>query len=347
MLNRRVVQCHKFFGAIITTFTPPIILFFTFSLLFAFFNGFNNSGALVAAPISTRSVSPRVAVALAIAAEFAGPFLFGAAVAATIGQDFVVLSALNLDVLVAATAAVSIWNIVTWFFGLPSSSSHALAGGLIGAVWAGAGLDAFKLAGLLKILGALFLAPMVGLLGGYLLLKFILLLLQGATPGVNIFFRNLQALTTVALALSHGTNDGQKSMGLLTLGLVVMGAQPNFVVPRWATLVSAAALALGVSAGGYRIIRTLGGKIYPLRAVHGFTSQAASAAIVLASTLLGAPVSTTQIVGTAIMGVGAAERARGVRWEVASQIVMAWLITIPAVALGAALLYWLLRAIGV
>lgn len=317
------------------------------ALLHAFFNGFNNSGTLVAAPISTRSLPPRVAIGIALMGEFAGPFVFGVAVAATIGRDFLEISEINLNVLLAAAVAVISWNALTWFFGFPSSSSHALAGGLIGASLIAAGLGVFKIAGLVKILGGLLLSPALGLVGGYLLLKIILALVQSAPPGINFFFRHLQGLTTLALAMGHGTNDGQKSMGLITLGLVVLRIQNTFVVPTWVTLAVAIAMCLGVVSGGYRIIRTLGGKIYQLRPVHGFTAQLAASAIVITAALVGAPVATTHIAGTTIMGVGAAERARGVRWGVAGQIMMAWLVTIPAVAVLAAIIYLVLDVTGI
>lgn len=314
-------------------------------MLYAFFNGFNNSGTLVAAPISTHALPPRAAIALAVLAEFLGPFLFGVAVAATIGRDFLEGSVLNLNVLLATVIAVIAWNFLTWLLGIPSSSSHALIGGLGGAALAAAGLGVFKPEGVIRILLSLTFAPLAGFLGGYLLLKLTLFLMQSATPRVNNWFRGLQVLTTIALALSHGTNDGQKSMGLMTLGLVVLGVQRDFNVPSWVTLAAAGALALGVATGGYRIIRTLGGKIYRLRPIHAFASQAASAAIILGSSALGAPVATTQVIGTSIVGVGAAERARGVRWGIAGQIMTAWLITIPVVGIGAGLLYLLLERI--
>ncbi|MGE5140693.1 MAG: anion permease, partial [Rudaea sp.] len=213
-----------------------LIAFLALALLHAFFNGFNNSGALVAAPISTRALRPRLAIALALVGEFAGPFVFGIAVAATIGRDFLQVSEVNLNVLLATAASVISWNAATYFLGLPSSSSHALAGGLIGSSFVAAGLGVFKSAGLIKIVGGLLLGPVVGLLGGFVLLRLILWLVQGAPPGINVFFRDGQALTTVALALGHGTNDGQKSMGLITLGLVVLGAQSDFIVPAWVTI---------------------------------------------------------------------------------------------------------------
>ncbi len=329
--------------------TPSLVLaaFVLLALLHAYFNGFNNSGTLVAAPISTRSLPPRLAISLALVSEFAGPFVFGVAVAATIGHDFLEIPEININVLLATVIAVISWNALTYFLGIPSSSSHALAGGMVGASLIAAGLSVFKIAGLLKILGGLFLSPVLGLVSGYLLLRLILALVQNASPGVNFFFRHMQAATTVALGMGHGTNDGQKSMGLITLGLVVLHAQTDFVIPTWVTLAVATAMALGVATGGYRIIRTLGGKIYQLRPVHGFTAQLAAAGIVIAAALVGAPVATTHIAGTTIMGVGTAERARGVRWGVAGQIMAAWLITIPATAVLAAVIYVILNMAGI
>lgn len=322
-----------------------LVIFLGLMLLYAFFNGFNNSGALVAAPISTRSIRPRLAIALAVLAEFIGPFVFGVAVAATVGRDFLDFRALNLNVLLATATAVIVWNAVTWLSGIPSSSSHALIGGLAGAAFAAGGVGVFKWEGVTRIAGALLLGPALGFLGGYLFLKLTLYLGRLASPRINNVFRSLQAVTTVALAMSHGTNDGQKSMGLITLGLVVLGVQGDFTIPRWVTLIVAVALSLGVATGGYRIIRTLGAKMYRLRPIHGFDSQAAAATIILTSSVLGAPVATTQVISTAILGAGAADRMRAVRWGVVSQILMAWLITIPTVALAAGLLYTLLQAL--
>ncbi len=316
------------------------------ALLYAFFNGFNTSGTLVASPISTRSLAPRFAILVAVIGEFAGPFIFGVAVAATIGRDFLQISAVNAEVLLASVASVILWNALTWFFGIPSSSSHALAGGLSGASLMAAGIEVFKVPGLVKVLSGLVLGPVVGLVGGYLLLKLTLWLVQGASPRVNTFFRHAQTPTTLILAMGQATNDGQKSMGLITLGLVVLNMQSDFSVPSWVTFAVALTMAVGVASGGYRIIRTLGGKIYQLRPIHGFTAQAAAGAIAIGSAVIGAPVAITHIVGTTIMGVGAAERVRGVRWGVAGQIMTAWLITIPATAILAALLYLVLRGIG-
>lgn len=316
------------------------------ALLHAYFNGFNNSGTIVAAPIATGSLQPRLAIPLAVVGEFIGPFIFGIAVATTIGNDFLNVAAININVLLATVIAVIIWNVTTWYFGIPSSSSHALAGGLMGSAFVAAGIGVFKWAGVVKIFAGLVLAPIAGILGGYLLLKLVLYLARPATPRVNVIFRYAHTITTTLLAMSHGTNNGQQTMGLITLGLLTTGVQSQFAVPTAEIFAVALALALGVGTGGYRIIRKVGAHIYRIRPVHGFASQGSSAGIILTSSLIGSPVSSTQVISSSIMGVGAAQRARGVRWEVAGQIMAAWLITIPIVAGGAALIYLLLELLS-
>lgn len=283
-------------------------------------------------------MNPRSALVLASIAEFVGPFLFGTAVATTIGHDLVQSGAITLSVLFASMVSAILWNVTTWYVGLPSSSTHALLGGLVGAVTMESGYQALLLSGFAKVLVSLFSAPLIGLIAGYLLMRLFKSLTRGASPRINGVFKRAQVLNVSALALSHGTNDAQKSMGLITLALVVTGMQTQFTVPLWVTLLCATALTLGVSAGGWRIIRTLGGGIYRLRPIHASAAQTASASIVLGASLLGGPVSTTQVVSAAIIGVGSAERRSGVRWEVAGQIATAWLITIPASALLAAVL---------
>lgn len=311
-------------------------------LVYAFLIGFNNSGTLVAAPISTRSLAPRTAIFLAVVFEFSGPFLFGSAIAATIGRDFIDPKAINLNVLLAMVISQIIWNFATWYLGFPSSATHALVGGLCGAAFAAAGWNVFLLGGLTRILAGLLLAPVLGFVGGFVAMRFILWLVRNATPRINVVFQRGHYITTAFLAMSHGTNNGQQSMGVITLGLVLLGLQSTFEVPTWVIAVVALALALGVATGGYRIIRKLGGQIYRLRPVHGFCSQGSSAGIILSTALLGAPVSTTQVISTSIMGVGAAERLRGVRWGVAGNIITAWLVTIPVVFIFSALVYLLL-----
>jgi PiT family inorganic phosphate transporter len=313
------------------------------AVLFDFLNGFHDSSNVVATIISSRAMSPRMALALSAVAHFCAPFLFGVAVATTIGHDIVDPTAITLSVILVALSSAIIWNLVTWFLGIPSSSSHALIGGIVGAVSANSGLSTIKMTGLEKVLVALFLSPVLGLLIGYLLMKLVLLLARGASPKINWLFKRLQILTSLALALSHGTNDAQKTMGIITMGLVTTGYLSHFVVPRWVILASALALSLGTAFGGWRIIRTLGGRMYKIRPIHGFTSQATSAFVILGAALLGGPVSTTQVVGSAIMGVGSAERLSKVRWGVAGNIFTAWVVTIPVTALMAALLCVLLN----
>jgi PiT family inorganic phosphate transporter len=321
------------------------ILFTIAALSYAFFNGLNNSGALIAAPIATRAVEPRLAFTLAVIAEFCGPFLFGTAVASTLGQDLIQRSAITITVLLAGILSAMAWNLVTWLIGLPSSSSNALIGGLMGSALASSGYEVFIQTGLVKVFGSLLVSPAVGLVGGFLFMKLVWFLVQGATPAISRWFNQLNILTTISLAMSHGTNDGQKSMGLITIGLVVLGMQKDFEVPMWVTFACALALALGVGAGGYRVVRTVGGRIYRMRPIHGFASQFTASAVVLSAALIGGPVSTMQVVGTSVMGVGAAERAHNVRWGVASQLVIAWLVTIPVVGSLAGLLYFLFRPI--
>lgn len=327
------------------TMSTPVIFVIALALLFDFLNGVHDSSNVVATMISSRALSPRLALGMTALANFVGPFVFGVAVAETIGHEIVAAEVISETVLLAALASAIFWNLLTWYLGFPSSSSHALIGGFIGAVAIAAGWDAIQIGGLEKVLIALFASPIVGFLVGYLILRITVLLAWNATPRINNFFRQSQVLTALALALSHGTNDAQKTMGIITLALVAGGYLSTFTVPLWVILACATMIALGTALGGWKLIRTLGGKFYKIRPVDGFASQLASAAVILAASLVGGPVSTTQVVSSAIMGVGTAERANKVRWGVAQEIATAWLLTIPATALVAAGVYWLLEKI--
>ena len=235
-----------------------------------------------------------------------------------------------------------LWDLLTWFLGFPSSSSHALVGGILGAVAVGAGWREIHLPGLEKVLIALFASPVVGFVVGFLILKLVLAVSWRATPRINTLFKRTQILTGIALALSHGTNDSQKTMGIITLALVTGGYMSTFAVPLWVILLCATMIASGTAVGGWRLIRTLGGKIFKIRPVDGFAAQLASASVIIGASLAGGPVSTTQVVSSAIMGTGTAQRANKVRWGVAQEIAVAWLLTIPASALAAAGIYWIL-----
>ena len=322
--------------------TTLVIVVIILALLFDFLNGIHDSSNVVATMISSRAFSPRVALGVTALANFFGPFIFGVAVAETIGHEIVLAEAINTQVLVAALASAIFWNLLTWYLGFPSSSSHALIGGFIGAVLIAAGWQAIQMKGLEKILIALFTSPIIGFIFGFLILRLILRLSWDATPRINIVFKNSQLVTALALALSHGTNDAQKTMGIITLALVTGGYLTVFDVPTWVIVICAGMIGFGTAVGGWKLIRTLGGKFYKIRPVDGFASQLAGAAVILGASLVGGPVSTTQVVSSAIMGVGAAERLNKVRWGVAQEIATAWLLTIPATALVGAGMYWVI-----
>jgi len=322
--------------------TPILLAAIALALAFDFLNGVHDSSNIVATMISSRAFSPRVALGTTAVAEFLGPLIFGVAVATTIGSEIVDPWTISVPIILAALLSAILWDLLTWFLGFPSSSSHALVGGVLGAVVVGAGWREIHLAGLEKVLIALFASPIVGFVVGFLLLKLILALSWSATPRINTVFKRTQILTGIALALSHGTNDSQKTMGIITLALVTSGYLKTFAVPLWVILLCATMIASGTAVGGWRLIRTLGGKIFKIRPVDGFTAQLASAAVIIGASLVGGPVSTTQVVSSAIMGTGTAQRASKVRWGVAQEIAVAWLLTIPASALAAAGIYWIL-----
>lgn len=322
-----------------------LIIVIVLGALFDFLNGIHDSSNVVATMISSRAFSPQVALGVTAISEFSGPFIFGVAVAQTIGNGIVTSELITTQVLLAALVSAILWDLLTWYLGFPSSSSHALIGGIIGSVVMAAGWQAIQLKGLEKILISLFSSPLIGFALGFLFLRLILMFSWKASPRINAFFKRSQILTGISLALSHGANDAQKTMGVITLALVTSGYLKVFAVPKWVILLCASMIALGTAVGGWRLIRTLGGKIYKIRPVDGFATQLTSAVVILGNSLLGGPVSTTQVVSSAILGVGAGERANKVRWGVAQEIAMAWLLTIPSAALVGAGLYWVISRI--
>lgn len=322
------------------------------ALFFDYTNGFHDAANVVATIIATGAMTPRKALVMAAICEFIGPFLFGTAVAQTIGKGIIDISAFDaraMDVsiilIIAALIGAISWNLITWFFGIPSSSSHALVGGMMGAVLLAYGPDKILWKGILYVVTVLILSPVVGLLFGMLFLKITFRLSQNAAPAINSFFKHMQVPSSIALALSHGANDAQKSMGIIALSLVILGISPTFHVPFWVIASCASAIALGTASGGWRIIKTLGTKIYRLRSVHAFCAQTASAGVILGAALIGGPVSTTHVVSASIMGVGAGQRVSAVRWGVAKNIIMSWFITIPASAVMAGLSFYLIRMV--
>ena len=325
-------------------------------LVFDYTNGFHDAANIVATVIASRAMTPAQAVIIVGVFEFLGPLLGGTAVANTIGK-FVVLDGvapvLSLTILLCGLIGAIVWNLGTWYFGIPSSSSHALVGGLIGAVvvavgsehvaWGIAELANGRLTGIVKVLAALVLSPLIGFWVGFLIHRLLSALLVAAKPAANSRLRGLQFVTAAGLAFSHGANDAQKSMGILTLVLLLGGFIPSFEVPFWVMLACASAITLGIMSGGWRIVRTLGFAIYRVRPIHALGSQLTSAGVILAASIAGAPVSTTHVVATSIMGIGASERPRAVRWAKAKDIATTWLITIPGAALVAIQAYALIH----
>ncbi len=320
-----------------------LVLFVLIALVFDFLNGFHDSANVVATAIASRAIPPRWALGMSALANFAGPFLFGVAVANTIGNEVVTSEAVTVPVALAALISAIVWNVLTWWLGIPSSSSHALIGGFVGAAIAGFGLHAIRLEGMYKILIGLFASPVIGLVFGWIAMKGALFMGQWMSRKATYFYRRAQWLTTLVLGLSHGTNDAQKTMGILTMGLVAFGVLQEFKVPFWVIFASAGAIAVGTALGGWRLIRTMGAGFYRVRPVHAFTSQAAGSVVILGAALLGSPVSTTQVISSTIVGAGAAQRVPMVRWGVANQILIAWILTIPTTTLMGALIFWILR----
>ncbi|MBU3696727.1 inorganic phosphate transporter [Dechloromonas sp.] len=325
-------------------------------LVFDYTNGFHDAANIVATVIASRAMTPAQAVIIVGVFEFLGPLLGGTAVANTIGK-FITLDGvapvLALSILLCGLIGAIVWNLVTWYFGIPSSSSHALVGGLIGAVvvavgpdhvaWGFAELAECRLTGITKVLAALVLSPLIGFWVGFIIHRLMSTLLRAASPAANSRLRGAQFITAAGLAFSHGANDAQKSMGILTLVLLLGGFIPSFEVPFWVMLACASAITLGILSGGWRIVRTLGFAIYRVRPIHALGSQLTSAGVILAASIGGAPVSTTHVVATSIMGIGASERPRAVRWAKAKDIATTWIITIPGAALVAIQAYALVN----
>jgi len=309
------------------------------ALGFDFFNGMHDSANIVATAISSRAISPRRVLVLTALCEFVGPLIFGVSVATTVGDKIVAANTITIAVTLAALLAAIIWNIIGILLGIPASSSHALLGGILGAAVFGYGVSIVKMDGLITVLISLFVSPLLGLIGGYIMMKLFLFLARGASPRINHWLKRAQILTTAGLALSHGANDAQKTMGVITMGLVATGLLPSFQVPTWVILAAAGAIALGTYMGGWNVIKTLGAKFYKVRPMHAFTSQVTSGLIIMAASILGGPVSTTQVVSSSIMGAGSGQRISQVRWKVGRDILIAWVLTIPVTAILAALLY--------
>ena len=300
------------------------------ALIYSFLNGYRDSSSILAGVIASRAMRPRVALYLVAVAEFVAPFLYGAAVARSITTGLVNPNAVTLSTIVIAMIAAVLWNAFCWWRGIPSSSTHALIGGVVGATLIINGPQGILGRGLLFNVLPLFVTPIIGLILGWLLMGIMLWAFSAATPRVNTLFRRMQVVTAVLRAMSNSANDSHKSMGIIVLGLILAGYTSTFGLPLWVMVSCAAAISLGASVGDWRQIRILGGKVYRIRPLNALASQTTSTLVVLAASALGMPVSTSHIVSTSLMGSGAAERVNKVRWHVASEMATTWILTIPA-----------------
>lgn len=316
------------------------------AILFDYINGFHDTANAIATSVSTRAISPRNAIFMAAILNFTGAMV-STGVAKTIGGDLVSHpSEISLEVIVAALIGAIIWNIATWYFCIPSSSSHSLIGGVIGAVCISVGPAALDSDGIGKIILSLVLSPVIALAIGYLVMIAILWIVRNRSPLLlNRQFRKMQLLSASLMAFSHGANDAQKAMGIIALALVTGGYLEAMEIPIWVKLACATSMALGTSVGGWRIISTMGTKIFKMESINGFAADLNSALVIFGATFLHLPVSTTHVVSGSIMGVGSAKRVRAVHWGVARSMLIAWVVTIPISAAISAGIYWLLSLI--
>ena len=306
------------------------------AVLFDYINGFHDTANAIATSVSTRALRPEHAILMSATANFVGA-LTGTAVAKTISSGLADTPGGDVGQTIVAAALIGaiVWNLITWRFGIPSSSSHALIGGLLGAVTVSLGVSAIKLDGVRdKVLLPLVLSPVAGVVIGFLAMVLILNIFQRANPRrMNDRFRRLQIISAAFMAFSHGSNDAQKTMGIMTLALIAAGILPaDSAIPLWVIVLAATAISLGTAAGGWRIIKTMGQKVVKLDPVHGFAAETTAASIIFTASHFGMPVSTTHVISSAIIGVGSSDRMSAVRWGVAGNIVIAWILTIPASA---------------
>jgi PiT family inorganic phosphate transporter len=311
------------------------------ALAFDFINGFHDTANAIATSVSTRALSPRAAIILAASMNFIGALTF-TGVAKTVSSGIVDPFKLENGsvVILAALMAAITWNLITWWYGIPSSSSHALIGSIAGAAIAATGFNSLNYSGFIKIIQSLIISPFIALGVGFLMMSLFALIFKNFNLGkTNRGFRTFQIFTAALQSYSHGTNDAQKAMGIITMALIAGGFQSTTDIPEWVRISAAVAMGLGTSVGGWKIIKTVGGKIMKLQPVNGAAADLSSALIIFGFTTLHLPVSTTHVISSAIMGVGAAKRVKGVKWGVARRIVITWIITLPISALLAGIFY--------
>jgi PiT family inorganic phosphate transporter len=327
--------------------TVLLLVVLGLAVLFDYINGFHDTANAIATSVSTRALKPEHAILMSATANFVGA-LTGTAVAKTISSGLATTpdGPVGQTIVAAALVGAIVWNLITWRFGIPSSSSHALIGGLLGAVIAAVGVSAIKVDGVLsKVILPLVGSPIAGVLGGFLLMVVLLNVFRRANPQrINERFRRLQLISAAFMAFSHGSNDAQKTMGIMTLALIAAGVLPaDSPIPLWVIVLAATAISFGTAAGGWRIIKTMGQRVVKLDPVHGFAAETTAATIILTASHFGMPVSTTHVISSAIIGVGSSDRFSAVRWGVAGNIVIAWVLTLPASAAVAAVAYVVLN----
>lgn len=326
------------------------VLVVIFALTFDFINGFHDTANAIATSVSTRALPPRAAILMAATMNFIGAITF-VGVAKALTKDIVDPFSLNAFqgdttgsvVILAALISAIIWNLLTWYFGIPSSSSHTLIGSIAGAAAASAGFNVLNYGGFTKIIMALVFSPILAICAGFLMMTLFKLLFKNLNLyRTNKGFRTMQIFTAAIQSFTHGTNDAQKAMGIMTMALIAGGLHTGDEIPFWVRAAAATAMGLGTSIGGYKIIKTVGGKIMKIRPVNGVAADLASASVIFGATLIHLPVSTTHVISSSIMGVGSAQRVRGVNWGMARKIVTTWIITMPISAVMAAVIYFLL-----
>ena len=317
-----------------------IVAVVAFSLAFDFINGFHDTANAIATSVTTRAIPPERAVLMAASLNFIGA-LVSTGVAKTIGGDIIKSPDLiNQEVILAALVSAILWNLLTWKMGIPSSSSHTLIGGLMGAAVMHQGIDILKMSGIIRIIASLILSPLIALGGGSVIMIMLLWIFRKMSPSfLNEKFLKAQIVSAAMMAFSHGANDAQKAMGIITLALLSGGYITTMDVPFWVKVSAALAMGCGTAVGGWKIIRTMGGKIFKLEPISGFAADLNSSLVIFAATLLHLPVSTTHVVSGSIMGVGVAKRVKAVRWGTAQQMLMAWVLTIPISAIVAGVCY--------
>lgn len=324
-----------------------LVIVITLVLIFDFINGFHDSANSIATVVSTKVLSPLAAVALAATFNFLAFLIFPLKVATTIGKGVINPDVISMHLIAAAVVAAIVWNLLTWWWGLPSSSSHTLVGGLVGAAVAGSGFSSVVYSGVIKIAVFIVVAPLMGMIISYIISVMVLHIVKNYSPsGVDKHFRRLQLVSASAFSLGHGGNDAQKSMGIIWVALIAANQVPKDApIDLWIVLSCHAAIALGTLFGGWRIVKTMGQKITKLRPFEGFCAETAGAITLFGATHFGIPVSTTHTITGSIMGVGATKRLTAVRWGVSGKIFIAWLLTIPVSALIGAIMYYIFNLV--